>query len=187
MGRRKLTAEELAELRANPPERGMGGKRNLPSVRPKIETDEDRAIVSKLLNEVLVEYRKPKVKNDDELAERLNDYFTRCAERGQIPTVEEMALSTGYTDSTLREWEVGNRKGFSPATQVIIKKAKAILKSFDAKMVIEGKLNFLAYCFRAKNYYGMVDKQEYVLTPNTKQEDEFSAEDIKARYMIDGD
>lgn len=187
MGRRKMTPEELAELRKNPPETGTGGKRNFPSARPKIETPEDKAVVSKLLNEVLTEYRKPKVKNDDELAERLNDYFTRCAERGQIPTVEEMCLSTGYTDSDVRAWEYGTKKGFSPATSAIIKKAKSILKSFDAKMVIEGKLNFLAYCFRAKNYYGMVDKQEYVLTPNTKQEDEFSAEDIKARYMIDGD
>lgn len=187
MGRRKMTPEELAELRKNPPETGTGGKRNFPNARPKMDTPENKAIVSRILNEVLVEYRKPKVKSDDEMAERLNDYFNRCAERGQIPTVEEMELSTGYTDRDLWEIETGVRKGFSPATSYIIKKAKSILKSFDAKMVIDGKLNFLAYCFRAKNYYGMVDKQEYVLTPNTKQEDEFSAEDIKARYMIEGD
>ncbi len=43
------------------------------------------------------------------------------------------------------------------------------MQTFDAKLVVSGKLNFLAYCFRAKNYYGMVDKQEMVLTPNQPQ------------------
>jgi hypothetical protein len=56
-----------------------------------------------------------------------------------------------------------------------------MLKTFDAKLVISGKLNFLAYCFRAKNYYGMVDKQEMVLTPNTNQEVDYNVDDIKKR------
>ena len=56
-----------------------------------------------------------------------------------------------------------------------------MLKTFDAKLVISGKLNFLAYCFRAKNYYGMVDKQEMVLTPNTNNEPEYDVEAIKKR------
>ena len=46
-------------------------------------------------------------------------------------------------------------------------------------------MNFLAYCFRAKNYYGMVDKQEYVVTPNVKQEEEYNAEAIRSRYLTD--
>ena len=35
------------------------------------------------------------------------------------------------------------------------------MRTFDAKLVVSGKLGFLAYCFRAKNYYGMVDKVEH--------------------------
>ena len=46
-------------------------------------------------------------------------------------------------------------------------------------------MNFLAYCFRAKNYYGMVDKQEYVVTPNVRQEEEYNAEAIRSRYLTD--
>ena len=59
------------------------------------------------------------------------------------------------------------------------------MKTFDAKLVISGKLNFLAYCFRAKNYYGMVDKAEYVLTPNQKQESDYDADEISKRYLSD--
>lgn len=161
--------------------KGRGGKNNFPNAKPKITTDEDKALVSKLLTEVLVEYHQPRVKSDEELAERLDDYFMRCASTGQIPTVEEMCMCTGYSQSTCYDWEVGRNKGFSPDTSTIIKKAKEMLKTFDAKLVISGKLNFLAYCFRAKNYYGMVDKQEMVLTPNTNQEAEYNVDDIKKR------
>lgn len=168
--------------------RGKGGKNNFPNSRAGlITTDEDRQLVSKLMNEVLVEYRQPKVKSDEELAERFDDYFKRCAETGQIPTVEEMCLSTGYAYSTCYDWETGRRHGFSDSTADIIKKAKEMLKTFDAKLVISGKLNFLAYCFRAKNYYGMSDKTEYILTPNTNSDNDYNADDIRKRYLNDSD
>ena len=60
-----------------------------------------------------------------------------------------------------------------------------MLKTFDAKLVISGKLNFLAYCFRAKNYYGMVDKQEMVVTPNVNNDSDYNADDIRKRYLTD--
>ena len=165
--------------------KGRGGKNNFPSSKVSVETDEDKALVSKLLTEVLTEYRQEKVKSDEELAERLDSYFKRCAENGQVPTVEEMCLSTGYSYSTCWDWETGRRKGFSNSTADIIKKAKEMLKTFDAKLVISGKLNFLAYCFRAKNYYGMSDKTEYILTPNTNSDSDYSTDDIRKRYALD--
>lgn len=180
----KITDTELVEV-GRKITKGRGGKHNFPSAKMVVATEEDRQLVSKLLGEVLVEHRQPKVKSDEELAERLNDYFVRCATNGQIPTVEEMCMSTGYSSSTVWDWETGRRHGFSNSTADIIKKAKDVLKTFDAKLVISGKLNFLAYCFRAKNYYGMVDKQEMVLTPNHHNDSEYSAEDIKQRYLSD--
>lgn len=150
-----------------------------------IQTEEDREFVSKLLGEVLVEYTRPRVKNDEELAERLNDYFTRCATTGQVPTVEEMCMCTGYGYSYIHDIETGRRKGFSPNSADILKKAKNFLMTFDAKLAVSGKMNFLAYCFRAKNYYGMVDKQEHVITPNTTEEVEFDREALMKRYIQD--
>ena len=180
----KMTDTELVEV-GKQITKGRGGKRNFPSSKMAVETAEDKALVSKLLTEVLVEHKQPKVKSDEELAERLNDYFTRCAMNGQVPTVEEMCMSTGYSYATCYDWEVGRNKGFSSETSNIIKKAKDVLKTFDAKLVISGKLNFLAYCFRAKNYYGMVDKQEMVVTPNVNNDSDYNAEDIRARYLTD--
>ena len=181
MATQKSTA--IAKTKDNRPETGRGGKRNFPSCLPDLSSDEDRALVSQLLTEALVEYRQPKVKSDEELTERINDYFDRCDETGQTPTVEELNLSTGYAISTVKDWEYGRHKGFSPETAAIIKKAKGFMQTFDAKLVVSGKLNFLAYCFRAKNYYGMVDKQEMVLTPNQPQIEGLTPEQLQQKYI----
>lgn len=112
MATKKPTA--IAKTKDNRPETGRGGKRNFPSCLPDLSSDEDRALVSRLLTEALVEYRQPKVKSDEELTERINDYYSRCAETGQTPTVEELYLSTGYAISTVKDWESGRHKGFRP-------------------------------------------------------------------------
>lgn len=147
-----------------------------------IVTQEDRDFVSELLRETMEAYMMPKVKNDDELLQRLQDYFTRCSTRGIVPTIEEMILYCGYTNSWMYDITSGRNKGFTPQTSLILKKAKHFMHSLDTKLVESGKLNFLAYCFRAKNYYGMTDKSEVVLTPNQQQE-EYSADEIRKRYL----
>ena len=48
----------------------------------------------------------------------------------------------------------------------MIKKAKEILAGIDAKLVSQGKIPQITYIFRAKNFFGLSDKQELVLTPN---------------------
>lgn len=149
------------------PKRGRGGTHNFPSAKFEADTEEKKTVVRNILNETLHEYRKPRVTSDKELAERIDEYFAQCAKTGLPPCVEGMCLSTGYTTDTCWDWEVGRNKGFSPETSVIIKKAKAFLKTFDAKMAIAGQLSFLVYCFRAKNYYGMTDQKEVVITPAT--------------------
>ena len=168
---------------AQKPTRGRGGNSNFPNSKAGlIQTEDDRRFVAQLLSEVIVEYKQPRVKSDEELAARLDDYFNRCAASGQVPTVEEMAMCTGYSQSVVWDWETGRRSGFSDATAEIIRKAKHFLKTFDAKLAVSGKMNFLTYCFRAKNYYGMRDSTEHVVTPNVQNED-FDAESIKGRYL----
>ena len=166
-------------------------KRNRGAPPPQVrrgfgETPEDKALISKLLTEALDAYRQPKVKSDQELAERWDTYFRMCAETGQVPTVEEMAMYTGYTYATVWDWETGRRPGFSSQTAEIVKKAKEYLKMFDAKLVVSGKVNPIVYFFRAKNYYGMQDKQEVEISSTNNQEHDMSAEDIARRYIEDG-
>lgn len=131
-----------------------------------VEGDDKRKLTARLLTETLATYNLPKVKSDEELQQRIADYFVNCAQTGEKPTVEQMSQVTGYTLSTVWDWENGRNKGFSAATSELIKKAKEFLRVFDAKLLMEGALNPVSYIFRAKNYYGMKDVQDYVLTPN---------------------
>lgn len=175
----------LAPAKPNKPKTGRGGTQNFPNARFRPETEEDKALVSQLIGEVLTEYRQPRVHSDEELTERLDDYFRRCAARGQTPTVEEMCMSTGYTISNVRDWEYGVNKGFSPETARIIKKAKNFMQTFDAKLVIAGKMNFLAYCFRAKNYYGMKDQQDLAFVQPNPLGEAKSPEELRRKYLED--
>lgn len=149
-----------------------------------VQGDEKRQIVSRLLYETLATYNLPKVKSDDELEERLAAYFKKCAETGEKPTVEQMAQCTGYSIQTVWDWEHGVNKGFSPRTSEIIKKAKSFLRVFDAKLLLEGAVNPVAYIFRAKNYYGMKDQQELIHTPNTPLGSEADPATLAQKYKM---
>jgi hypothetical protein len=125
-------------------------------------------------------YNKPKAKTDDEIQERLLEFFERCITNGEVMTVEKMALALGYDRKTLWAWETGG-EGSTPTRRNLVKKAKELLASYDAEMVAEGKLNPVTYIFRAKNYFGMRDQVEHVVTPNNPLGDEASPDEIRRR------
>lgn len=171
---------------ANNPATGRGGKYNFPNARMQLieQDDEKRAFMAKSIENNLAFFNmglKP-VKSDEELCERLNYFFGECARTQQIPSVEKMANCLGYHRSTLFDWEAGRNKGFSSATSDIIKKAKQILAAIDADLAQEGKIQPVVYMFRSKNFYGMTDKQEVVVTPNNTLGDYDPAATIAARY-----
>ena len=176
-----------AKKKNNSPDFGRGGKYNFPNARMKLieQDDEKRAFVAKCIENNLVFFNagidRP-VKSDEELCSRLNWFFSECARTQQLPNVEKMANALGYHRNTLLDWENGNSGGFSPATAGIIKKAKQILASIDAELAQEGKSQPVVYMFRAKNFYGMKDQQDVVVTPNTGGIERADVEAIEAKY-----
>lgn len=151
--------------------RGRGGTENFPQSELKRleEDDNKRVFIGKSLSNILAvskAFDQPP-KTEDELCDRLNDFFKVCAETNQLPTVEKMCLALSMPRSTVFDWESGNTRGLGPATSDILKKAKNIISSLDAELALEGKIQPVVYLFRAKNYYGMKDQQDVVVTPNT--------------------
>ena len=116
--------------------------------------------IKQILNNSLYWYKREIVKSDEECAERLNEFFMRLAETGEIPTVEKMCLALGTVRQTVYDWEQGTQ---GSARAVMIKKAKEILASLDAELVSRGKIPQITYIFRAKNFFQMSDKQEFTL------------------------
>lgn len=148
------------------------------------ENDEERAAISQILNELLTEYRKPAAETDEEVAQRFSDYYDRCAEEGRTPVWEEACLSTGYTVATLDAWATGEQPGLSYLSRDLVKKARAFQQAFDAKLVVNGKMNFLAYCFRSKCYYGMRDNAPLPVAPRNPLGNSYVSEkQLEERYM----
>ena len=164
---------------------GRGGKYNFPNAQLKrIEQDDDkRAFIGKALHNILEVSRAfdAPPKNDEELCERLDWFFQTCQETQQLPTVEKMCLALSMPRSTVFDWEAGNTRGLGPDTSDIIKKAKNLIASMDAELAQEGKIQPVVYMFRAKNYYGMKDQQDVVVTPNQNSDFQDRAT-IEAKY-----
>lgn len=158
--------------------RGRGGKYNFPSAVPPEDPDD----VRQALTECLRWYKQgmTPATTDDEIEQRTLDFFEYCIANGERPTVEKYALALGYVRTTINDWERGNHA--SPRRSVIIKKAKEFLASYDAAMTTQGKLNPVVYIFRGKNYYGMKDQQDVVLTPNQPLGEGINAQDVAQKY-----
>lgn len=133
---------------------------------------EARSLVGQILGEYRKAFMMPKVNSNAELIKRLDDFFAMAQERQIPPTIQEMALYCGYTAQTLNDWKNGRNKGFcdtdnlTPSTSVIIKKAIEILHGMDMVLTQSGKINPVAYIWKAKNWYGERDVQEIVVTPS---------------------
>lgn len=140
----------------------------------------------KALAEVLYEASLPKVRSDEELYQRFVEYFQRCSETGRIPTVEECMLCTGYSYIYMHKIQTGERQpGWSSdKTPEIIVWATEICRTYDAKMVMAGKIPQVPYIFRSKNLYGMKDQAD-VQVVNIAPEKVASLTDIAKRYGLE--
>ena len=167
----------------------------LPYIKARNEILEDPESMSLIGKAILAGRRAmqmPPVQSNAELQERLDEYFQMAQYREIPPTVEEMALYCGITSQTFRDWRAGRRKGFPDEPQpgltsaMICKKAMDLMHQIDAVLTESGKLNTVAYIFRSKNYYDMVDKQEITVSPPENSTAPLSPEEI-ARRLPDPD
>ena len=140
----------------------------------------------KLFNMSKVDLHDP-----DAVAERLTEFFMLYAENDMKPTVAGMALAlNGHSRQWL--WAVCNNQPVNgqgdmcavpPATSDAIKKARFLLENLWESYMSSGKVNPVAGIFLGKNNFGYQDKTEYVLTPNTNSDNDYSADEIRERYI----
>ena len=136
--------------------------------------------ISEAVTNAFYWFNQEKVKSDEEVAERLNDFFAHCSKTGELPTVEKLSLCLGTYKEQLWDWEHGRGYDASPARSLMIRKAKCIIAALDAELAAKQKISPIVYCFRAKNFYGMRDQVDnYIITNNNEQ---VSAESLAEKY-----
>lgn len=175
-----MTDVKLEKIATNAAKQVYGIKPH-PGSNPSIEFNPDikREDIKRILGEVLYWYDRDIVKSDDECADRLNEFFARVVTTGEIPTWEKLCFSLGTTNEVVRRWENGEA---GDCRRLMVKRAKQIMASMDANLVSENKIPQVTYIFRSKNYYGMRDQAEVVITPNNRLEGQ-SIEDVQKKYL----
>lgn len=127
------------------------------------------------------------------VAQRLSDCFEIFAKYDTKPTVAGLAMSlNGMSRQTLvaivndrPTGGAGYTSALPKEVATIIKKAYKIMENLWENNFQNGKLNPVTGIFLGKNNFQYVDKQEHVLTPVQPNDSDYSAADIRSRYMID--
>lgn len=158
-------------------------KRGSKQASIEVNNTASKTEIAQIIKNGLYWFNREIVKSDEECAERLNEFFNRMAETGEIPTVEKMCLALGTVRQTVWDWEERKTKG--QVRSDLIKKAKELLASMDAELVSTGKIPQITYIFRAKNFFGMKDQQDFVLTPNNPLGNIENEQEIRKR-LTDG-
>lgn len=131
------------------------------------------------------------INNAEEVGQRLSDYFALYARYDTKPTVAGMAIAlNGMSRQTLvaiahnyPTGGAGYKTALPQPVAEVIKKAYFLLENLYENYMQNGKLNPVTGIFLGKNNYGYQDKTEYVVTPNQQNDNDYSVEEIKKRYL----
>ena len=131
------------------------------------------------------------LKDPVQVNDRLNEFFRIHAEADMKPTVSGMGMALGLDRRRLWEIKTGNfgtQKALADLptmTKDSIKRAYEYMEILWENYMQNGKINPVSGIFLGKNNFGYQDKTEYVVTPNMNNDSDYSAEDIKSRYLSD--
>lgn len=159
------------------------------NIAPGLEAGDNTKFLS--VNMALMNMPDIDMENPLEVQQRLSDYFALYAQYDMKPTVVGMAIALNGHN---RQWLYavthdvatggsGYKTALPPEVAVVIKKAYFLLENLWENYMQSGKVNPVAGIFLGKNNYGYQDKTEYVLTPNQQNDNDYSADEIRERYI----
>lgn len=103
-------------------------------------------------------------KNEEEMNQRFEDYLKLCMAYQIQPSNMACYLALGISKQTMSEWENGVRG--TTFQSDFAQKVKKTISAFREIAANEGKINTVWAIFMGKNYDGLKDQQDVVVTPN---------------------
>lgn len=156
---------------------GMG-KGNIGALQNNKPTTPEQVEMSKSVLQFLLDlkiHNPGKPKTPEELEQRFIHYFQKCSTEGLPPTIEGLALVSGWCRSQFYDIAEGK---WNQAFSDTIKNAKDYVCSYDSVMAANGKVNAPVYIFRAKNFYDMRDEQKIQVEATPGADKPTNVEDI---------
>jgi hypothetical protein len=123
---------------------------NFPTAQAsRVLSEESGDFTKDTINSILALGQKGKPRNETELKERINDFFSFCSQRSFKPGVEALSLSLGVTRACFWNWT--NGVGVSEEWKDICVIAKQSIITYIEAAAMSGKLNPATSIFILKN------------------------------------
>ena len=120
---------------------------------------------------------------DEQVEQRIDDYFRFCAEKSMRPGVEGMALSLGVDRTTLYRWKKGN--GCSQEREHIIQRAMQYIYAFVESLGLSGGINPAAFIWISKNWMSYKDSGFSEAIPEENNSRRMDVKEMAERLGID--
>lgn len=118
----------------------------------------------------------------DEMERRFQRYLQKCAEWDMKIGNQAAYAAIGLNKDLVYEWT--HRQLGNPRRTEFVKKVQQFCAMYREGLMEDGKVNPVTGIFWQKNYDGMKDQQEVVLTPNTSPlGEQKDAEALKQKYL----
>lgn len=114
------------------------------------------------------------------LEDRFTNFIEYCGLNGIRVTNQLTYLALGISKDDVYNWE--NGRSMTQEHSEFIKKVKGFCASYREMLGADGKLNPITLVWWQKNYDGLVDKSEVILTPNSPFGNAKTPEQIAERY-----
>lgn len=131
---------------------------------PQTELSElEPDFVSETITSLRQLYDKGKPQTDEELENRIDEFFDFCYQHEMRPGIESLALALGVSRQTIWAWSRGEQ--CSPQRTEIIQRAKMLIGAFLEQSSLCGKLNPATSIFLMKNWLNYRDSIEVETAP----------------------
>ena len=189
MATKKNDDDVVTEVVEKAKKKPRGGNNFLTDAALNVEKGDNTKYV--MLGLKLFELPPIDLNDPEQVVSRLKEFFQIHAEADMKPTVSGMGMALGLDRRRLWEIKTGAKMGghtpYNLPTPTLdsIKRAYEYMEILWENYMQNGKINPVSGIFLGKNNFGYQDKTEYVVTPNTHNDSDYSAEDIRARYLSD--
>ena len=120
-------------------------------------------------------------KDDDEIEQRIDEYLNWCVTNQTRPSMEGVAVATGLNRTTIWRW--GEGLYGSKRQQEIIQKAKAFITMVWTDLAVNAKVLPATWIFYMKNYGGMKDQIDHVVSPGSSLGETLTIDELKDRVI----
>ena len=157
-------------------------KNNLPT---KKLSELESATVQGIVTNVKQLYDKGKPETDEEVAQRIDEFFGLCERTSLRPGIETMCMSLHISRQTLLNWSRGD--GCSRERKELVNGARAFIHAFLEQASLSGKLNPATSIFLLKNWCGYRDTVIYQAQTNELLPSERAEIIAQRRHLLGGD